>query len=270
MAHSLPIEESFMHTFYKSIMPKIYGIGAAIVIAGAMFKLLNWSGGALMLGVGLTTEAIIFFLSAFEPPAKELDWTKVYPQLAHEGDGGSAIAYGSSTQGPVAEKLDEMFAQAKIDAALIERLGKGMQQLSDSMANVNAIPNVSEATQQYVKNLNKVSEVLNTVYETHAHTTGAIENIVNAAQQAQAYQEQVQSATESLSALNAAYMNELQAVDLRTRTTQEVYSDIVASMEEMQTTSEETAQFKTELGQLSQKISSLNSIYGNMLTALKN
>jgi gliding motility-associated protein GldL len=67
--------------FFKVVMPKVYGIGAAVVIAGAMFKLLNWPGGALMLGLGLTTEAIIFILSAFEPQHEEVDWTRVYPEL---------------------------------------------------------------------------------------------------------------------------------------------------------------------------------------------
>ena len=70
--------------FYSKVMPKIYGIGAAVVILGAMFKILDWPGATLMIGVGLTTEAIIFFLSAFEPGAKEVDWAKVYPELDEE------------------------------------------------------------------------------------------------------------------------------------------------------------------------------------------
>lgn len=270
MAHVTHEENSFTHTFYQVIMPKVYGIGAAIVIFGAMFKLLNWSGGALMLGVGLTTEAIIFLLSAFEPPAKEVDWTRVYPQLADDAYVGGVVSPSSHAQGPIAEKLDEMFAQAKIDSQLIERLGQGMHRLSDTMANVSAMPDVSEATQQYAQNLHKASEALSSVHNAHTQTVGAIENMADAAQQAKAYQEQVQHATESLTALNNAYMNELQAIDLRNKSNQEVYSSIAASMEQMQNASEETEQFKVELGQLNQKIASLNSIYGNMLTALKN
>src|SRR5690606_7708766 len=79
--------KSFSNKFYSDIMPKIYGIGASIVILGAMFKILDWTGGNLMIGVGLTTEAIIFFLSAFEPKSREVDWTKVYPELAGENEG---------------------------------------------------------------------------------------------------------------------------------------------------------------------------------------
>jgi gliding motility-associated protein GldL len=70
--------------FFSTIMPKVYGIGAAVVIVGAMFKLLHYPGAEIMLGVGLSTEAIIFFLSAFEPKKAEPDWTKVYPELAED------------------------------------------------------------------------------------------------------------------------------------------------------------------------------------------
>ena len=71
----------FVELLYKTIMPKVYGIGAAVVIIGALFKILHYEGADQMLLIGLTTEAIIFFLSAFEPPHQEPDWSKVYPEL---------------------------------------------------------------------------------------------------------------------------------------------------------------------------------------------
>ena len=90
---------------YKTIMPKVYGIGAAVVIVGALFKILHWPGANQMLTVGLLVEAAIFFLSAFEPHEKEMDWSKVYPELAEDYDGPVAApriankkAGGSPTQ----------------------------------------------------------------------------------------------------------------------------------------------------------------------------
>src|SRR5690606_27516859 len=77
-------EGSFKNKFYFTIMPKIYGVGASVVILGAMFKILDWTGANLMIGVGLTTEAIIFFLSAFEPRNQEVDWSRVYPELSDD------------------------------------------------------------------------------------------------------------------------------------------------------------------------------------------
>ena len=97
----------FTELMYGTIMPKVYGIGAAVVILGAMFKLLHFEGAGIMLGVGLSTEALIFFLSAFEPKAHEFDWTKVYPELGE--DYGGPMAKKRIKTGPgdsVTNKLD--------------------------------------------------------------------------------------------------------------------------------------------------------------------
>lgn len=258
----------FKKKFYKEIMPKIYGIGASIVIAGAMFKLLNWPGGALMLGLGLTTEAIIFFLSSFEPKEEELDWAKVYPELlgAHEE---SITLASARSHGPVGKKIDEMFAQAQIDGALIERLGQGMHHLADTVANLASVPDFSGVTKKYIAQVEKASEVLENVCEAHAGTLGAMHRLVSVSQDTQAYHAQVQDITETLRTLNVAYQQELQEADVRSQTTQEVHIRIAESMEKLQTASKETERFEAELAQLSGKIASLNSIYGNMLTALK-
>lgn len=270
MVNGLPLNNDFKTKFYKDIMPKIYGIGASIVIAGAMFKLLNWPGGALMLGLGLTTEAIIFFLSSFEPKEKELDWTKAYPELLEGYEGGGAASARAHAHGPVREKLDDMFAQAKIDGALIERLGQGMHRLSDSVGSMAVMPNLAAATEKYTTNVEKASEVLENMYEAQAGVLSAIHKLASVSQETQDYHEQVQNVTETLSALNLTYKRELQETDLRSKTTYEVYTRMAESMEKMQTASDATEKFNTELAQLSGKIASLNSIYGNMLTALKN
>lgn len=270
MASGFSPKKDFTTRFYKDVMPKIYGIGASIVIFGAMFKLLNWSGGALMLGVGLTTEAVIFFLSAFEPHEQEVDWSIVYPELREGYAGGDIAVRPSHFQGPVGEKLDDLFAQAKIDGALIERLGEGMSRLSDSVANMAALPDVSAATEKYTASIEKASDALNNMYEAHTDALGAVNKLASVSQDIQGYQEQSQGMAETLQALNTAYRRELEGVDLRARTTQEVYTHISKAMERMQTASREAEKFETELGQLSEKIASLNSIYGNMLTALKN
>jgi gliding motility-associated protein GldL len=258
----------FKTKFYKDIMPKIYGIGAAVVIAGAMFKLLNWPGGSLMLGVGLTTEAIIFFLGAFEPKEKELDWTKVYPELLGAHEGGTAPA-SAGLHGPIGEKIDAMFAQAGIDHALIEQLGQGMQRLADTVANLAAVPNLSEATKRYTVSIGKAAAVLEDIHEAHEGAVGALQKLVSVSQDTAHYHAQVQNITETLSVLNTTYRKELQDADVRSQITQEVYPRIAESMRKLQTASEETARFEAELAQLSSKIASLNGIYGNMLTALK-
>ena len=86
---------------WKSFMAKFYGIGASIVIIGALFKIQHWTGAGLMLAVGLCTEAVIFFFSAFEPLHEEVDWTLVYPELAGipDEEPGRVQAYGGGYSG---------------------------------------------------------------------------------------------------------------------------------------------------------------------------
>ena len=99
----------------KNVMSKLYGWGASVVILGAMFKILHWDGADLMLTIGLTTEAVIFFISGFEKPPVEYDWSVVYPELL-----------GSDEERPVRE-LDQMLVKAKVDSELIQSLGEGLR-----------------------------------------------------------------------------------------------------------------------------------------------
>ena len=119
---------------FKNFMAKLYGIGAAIVILGALFKILHLKGADQMLIIGLTTESVIFFLSAFEAPAKEYDWSLIYPELSIDEDGS-----GNGPRGTVTQELDKMMAEAKIGPELLDSLGDGMRKLSDTAEFSHAI-----------------------------------------------------------------------------------------------------------------------------------
>ena len=251
--------------FYEKIMPKIYGIGTSIVIIGAMFKLLNWSGGGFMLGLGLTTEAIIFFLSAFEPSKETLNWKKVYPELGESYKGSQRTRADGSLGG----KLDDMFTQAKIDAALIEKLSKGMQHLSDVVEQMSSLSSATLATEQYVKQAEKASETLGNIHNAWGTTLNAINEIAHVSQNIKDYQEQIQDITKSLQALNWLYKKEAQEAHTRFSVANELYTNLTKAMEEIREASTETPRFKAALSTLTEKLASLNSIYSNMLTVLK-
>ena len=112
----------------KKIMNMVYGLGAAVVIIGALFKIMHWPFGNAMLIAGLVTEALVFAISAFEPVDDELDWSLVYPELS----GGQKIAKGSKEKpkdesGMLSQKLDDMLKSAKIDGNLMESLGNSIR-----------------------------------------------------------------------------------------------------------------------------------------------
>jgi len=272
---------SFMDLLYKTIMPKIYGIGAAVVILGAMFKILHLPGASAMLGVGLTTEAVIFFLSAFEPPQIDPDWSKVYPELAEDSE-GAAPASRRITKGgdQVTQKLDNMLENAKIGPDLIDSLGRGMQKLSDNVAKMNTMGDIGAVTSEYATSLKKASGVMNDVNKSYDETLKAMQemasmsrsatqDMANSSTNAKEYHSQVQTVTKNLEALNAVYELELQDANNHVKAMNKFYSNLTGSLESMSKATEDAEAFKSEISKLTNNLASLNRVYGSMLTAMK-
>ncbi|MFC3878975.1 gliding motility protein GldL [Algoriphagus namhaensis] len=257
---------SFKAKFYGNVMPKIYGIGASIVILGAMFKILDWAGGNLMIGIGLTTEAIIFFLSAFEPKQEEVDWSKVYPELAGESPAERKTKASSDN---LSQKLDDMLAKAKVGPELIESLGKGMQNLASSAEKMGNLSDAAVATNEYAANVKTAAKTLVDMNASYSKTAAALTEMSSASQDAKEYHNQVQTVTKNLSALNAVYELELQDANSHVKTLNKFYSNMTAAMEGLSEAGKETEAFKNELSKLNQNVSSLNKIYGGMLSAMK-
>ena len=250
---------TFKENFYTNIMPKIYGIGAAVVILGAMFKILDWQGANLMIGVGLTTEAIIFFLSAFEPAHKEIDWEKIYP-----GQGP-----GNSSQDPIAQQLDKMLKEANIGPELIQSLGKGMQNLASSAEKMGNLADAAVATTEYASNVKAASKSLASMNDSYAQTATALVAMSSAAQDAGAYQAQIQAATRNLTSLNAVYELEIQDSSEQKKARADFYKNMSTAMTSFAEVGNETQAFKEEMVKLNQNVSALSRIYGGMLTAIR-
>ena len=145
---------------FKKFMARLYGWGAAVVILGALFKIQHYPGAGLMLMLGLGTEAIIFFFSAFEPPHEDVDWSLVYPELAGMGDDDHLSKKERKKKiDPVAQQLDRLMADAKIGPELIESLGTGLRSLSENTSQMANMSNASVATESYVQNVTKAAAV---------------------------------------------------------------------------------------------------------------
>src|SRR5690606_14002025 len=141
---------------YKKFMAKVYGWGAAIVLLGALFKIQHYPGASIMLVVGLSTEALIFFFSAFEPLHQELDWTLVYPELAgldeieEEIQPSGRKSSVSQQDGTALQKFDEMLEQGKLGPELFEKLGSSLEALNTNVMSMGTISNAAVATESYV------------------------------------------------------------------------------------------------------------------------
>jgi gliding motility-associated protein GldL len=261
----------FMNLLHGSIMPKVYGIGASVVIIGALFKILHWPGADIMLIVGLGTEAIIFFLSAFEPKHNDPDWSRVYPELAEDWDGepNGRLAVKDNGNGSITKKLDHMLESNKIGPELIQSLGQGMQQLAVNAKQMSNLSNAAVATEEYATNVRGASKSLVEMNKSYGATVEAMSAMASASKDAKEYHNQVQHVTKNLGALNAVYEMELQDANSHVKAMNKFYASISSAMDNMAQASKESEQFKKELSSLTSNLSSLNNVYGSMLTAMR-
>lgn len=324
---------------FRTFMARLYGLGASVVILGALFKINHYPGADIMLVVGLGTEAIIFFFSAFEPPYVEPDWSLVYPQLA-----GLYHSEGSSAEGArkPTEELDNLLQKSQIDKHLIDRLGEGLRKLSDNTAKLSDISDAAGVTKEYVANVKGASrsaENLSKSYDLTAETlqkdanasSQYISSIKNAGENAahlsstykeaseilrsdismtkeftnsmkaamesanflaqqytksadllsqsvknldfskvdgNVYQEKLHQISDKLSALNSVYELQLQGSNEQVQASSKMRETMSELLRNMKDSAETMGVYQEQMNILTQRISSLNEVYGGMLTAM--
>lgn len=211
---------------FKSFMGKAYGLGAAVVIVGALFKITHWKGADLMLTIGLLTEAAIFTISAFEKPHQEPDWTLVYPELAglDSKEPKKAVKSGLG----LTQQLDKMMEEAKIGPDLINSLGNGFRTLNE---NVIGLKDLSSA--------------------------GSKE-----------YAGQIERMTKNLASLNSVYELEITESNNHLKSINEFVGGLSKTVNTLNDSTKQAEIFKVEMDKLSKNLSSLNNVYGNMLSAM--
>ncbi len=203
----------------KRFMNMAYGLGAAIVIVGALFKIIHFEIGPLtgnvMLTIGLVTEAIIFALSAFEPVDDELDWSLVYPELA----GGEATKKEAqqNPQGVLSKKLDDLLKEAKIDGELMASLGESIKNFEGAAKGISPTVNSIEATKKYGEELSLAAaqmESLNSLYKVQLESVNKQATInQESVENASKLKEQMESLASNLSSLNGVYGGMLSAMN---------------------------------------------------------
>lgn len=209
----------------KQKMNFAYGMGAAVVIIGALFKIthIEWGfiTGNLMLTIGLVVEAAIFALSAFEPVENDLDWTLVYPELANGEARKKAVKAEvpvEDAQGLLSKKLDAMLKEAKIDGELMSSLGNS------------------------IKNFEGAAKAISPTVDSMAST--------------KKYSEELTLAAAQMESLNSLYKIQLQSASRNAQINEEVVENNIKLKEQMQS--------------LTSNLSSLNNVYGGMLSAMSN
>lgn len=201
----------------QRVMNMAYGLGAAVVIIGALFKLMHWPGASAMLIAGLGTEAFIFFLSAFEPVHKELDWSLVYPELAG-GDPKKKAAKKESTdaQGMLSQKLDNLLKEAKIDGELMASLGNSIKNFESAAKGISPTVDSIASQKKYSEEMSSAAaqmESLNSLYKVQLESASRnAEANKEIAENAAKLQTEMANMTKNIASLNNVYGGMLSAM----------------------------------------------------------
>jgi gliding motility-associated protein GldL len=206
----------------KKITNMVYGLGASVVILGALFKIMHWPYGNAMLIAGLITEALVFAYSAFEPVDDDLDWSLVYPELA----GGPAserekalIEENKDSEAILSKKLDEMLKDARIDASLMNSLGESIRNFEGAAKSISPTVDAMASQRKYSEELTFAAaqmETLNNLYKVQVESSSRqVEINHEIAENAGKLKEQMSSMATSLSSLNGVYGGMLTAMNGR-------------------------------------------------------
>lgn len=257
---------------------KPYGItnivswGASVVIVGLLFKIQHWPYGGTFISAGLITEAALFFLLGFQREKEEehIDWTRVYPELSMDYKGelpkSSQIGGGSGVSSTAA--LDKMLEDAKIGPELITSLGDGLRTFGDKVSNISKVSDAGLATSEFTSKVKTASASYDKLSNAFDQASANLAEMANSNIDSKAYHEQVNNLAKNLSALNAVYELELQDSSAHLKSMNKFYHNMSETMANFTESLEDSNQFKAEVGRLAKNLSSLNSIYGNMLSAM--
>ena len=301
----MSLAEIVQSSGWKNFMAKLYGIGASVVIVGALFKIQHYPLAGVLLFIGLCTEATIFFFSAFEPLHEEPDWSLVYPELADIHDGEEGLQTSSHSRSHVGggggsaalAKFDEMLVNAEITPDVFTSLGQGLKKLNNTTANMNAMSDVSAATQEFAEKVKGAAETMSTHTEKYAHSSEELgtalgqlgqsyqntsriinetgssykqmtESLGKIEATSTSYQDQLSTMNKNLSALNAVYELQLKGANDQVKEAEQLMKGVQDMLSNLKDSAADAQKYREQVSKLSDNLAALNNVYGNMLSAM--
>ena len=266
--------ESSAGKYLKNV---IIGVGAAVVLIGALAKLQHWPWAGTALIIGMSTEAFIFTLMGLLPPHKDYYWERLYPGLdenphveaykkgiKHVAGQSAAAAGGSATA-----SLDKMLEEANINPANLKRLNDNFQKFGETVNQVKDMSNMANATNDYAAKAKEASNALGQMKDTFLGATKTLAEFNSAADETAKFHGQVTTLTKNLSSLNQIYEVELQDANNHLKAMNKFYSNLVNASDAMQSSADDANRAKEQIGMLAKNLGTLNQIYGNMLNAMQ-
>lgn len=267
--------ESSAGKYLKNV---IIGVGAAVVLIGALAKLQHWPWAGTALIIGMSTEAFIFTLMGLLPPHKDYYWERLYPGLDENphveaykkgikhvaGQPAAAAGGGNATAA-----LDKMLEEANINPANLKRLNDNFQKFGETVNQVKDMSHMANATNDYAAKAKEASTALGQMKDTFLGATKTLAEFNSAADETAKFHGQVTTLTKNLSSLNQIYEVELQDANNHLKAMNKFYSNLVNASDAMQSSADDANRAKEQIGMLAKNLGTLNQIYGNMLNAMQ-
>ncbi len=258
----------------------VYSIGAAVVIVGALFKIMHWPGAGVMLTAGMMTEAILFTIGVFEKPHATYHWEHVFPSLVEDEakplnisgniGGGVAMPGMEKMSDEDAKKLTESIKNMSETAAQLANISR-VAGLTDSYA--NNLQKASEAAAQFATKQQNLDEATNALLSSYK---GIADNMIAAEDKTKSFAEKASELSKNLGSINTSYELQLKGIQSQAAAIENQSNKINAVTAEFEklhnavsASSKNMDAYKQMTDQLAKNVSDLNNVYGNMLNAIK-
>ncbi len=252
----------------KRFKNAIIGVGASVVILGALFKILHWPGATQMLMIGMLVEAFLFALLGLLPPHKDYYWERVHPNLDIAPEVDKTFVRKNPSQAPMNEQVGNLMEKVGVSDEVFSKLGDGFKKIADNANKMSDISDAVAATNEYASSAKTAANTLSSMNGAFVEAAENVKSIGSMGSGAQAFHEQIQSVTKNLSSLNAMYELELQDTTSHLQAMNKYYGNLLQAMDNMNSSLEDSAKYKEQMASLSKNLSALNNVYGNMLSAM--
>jgi len=262
---------------YKTFMGYLYGWGASVVMIGAYFKLTHIPGADFMLALGLGIEALIFFMSAFEPQHVEYAWDNVFVELEEDWDGVQKTQFatsgvaGKSAAAPTDVEeamLSKMFEKMNVSEDTFKKLGRGIDKLAENAGQMADISNAMAATTNYANAMDRATKSIADFSNAYIQTNQKLSDSLGKLDFSALDANTIKKVASSMTSLNSIYELQLQGAEQTSAASKKLTETMNKYMDNLNASSQNAGQLNAQLTQLSQRLTALNNVYGGMLSAM--
>ncbi len=262
---------------YKTFMGYLYGWGASVVMVGAYFKLTHIPGADAMLAIGLGVEALIFFMSAFEPQHMEYAWDNVFVELEEDWDGVKKTQFATTGAGASGKSvptdaeeamLSKMFEKMNVSEDTFKKLGRGIDKLAENAGQMADISNAMAATTNYANAMDRATKSIADFSNAYIQTNQKLSDSLGKLDFSALDANTIKKVASSMTSLNSIYELQLQGAEQTSAASKKLTETMNKYMDNLTASSQNAGQLNQQLTQLSQRLTALNNVYGGMLSAM--